>query len=339
MQADITLWVLSDGRKGHENQSKGVAEALARRSPATIETKHLRLAPWAAALPGAVLWRLIAGAGGGAAFVLAEGAEHLVPPFPDAVLGAGRRIAPITAWLKQRYGVPAVQVMEPHLPARAFDALVIPSHDLRPGAAPAPNVLETIGAPNRLSASVIAEAGAPWGTRFGALRQPRLAVMIGGPSRSAKFTGQDEAALEAALLGLADTHGLIISGSPRTPEGLLRRLATRLKDSFIWDGRGKNPYPGLLGHVDAVLVTEDSVSMASEAASTGLPVHVFQITRTAPKIRRFHESLAGRGASRVFRGTIEAWEYEPLAEADRIAGELIRGGLLRGTLLRATPSP
>ena len=333
MQADITLWVLSDGRKGHENQSIGVAEALARRIPAAFETKHLRLAPWAATLPATLLWRLVAGAGGGAAFVLAEGAEHFAPPWPEAVVGAGRRIAPITAWLKRRHGVPAVQIMEPHMPAAAFDALVIPGHDLRAGAVPAPNVLETVGAPNRLSASAITEAGEPWAARFGALRRPRLAVMIGGPSRSARFTGRDEAALQAALLNLADTHGLIISGSPRTPETLMQRLRARLKDSFIWDGSGENPYPGLLGHVDAVLVTEDSVSMASEAASTGLPVHVFPITRVAPKIRRFHESLARRGASRVFSGAIEAWEYEPLAEADRVAGELIAGGLLRGASL------
>lgn len=329
MQADITLWVLSDGRKGHENQSMGVAEALARRIPAAIETRHLRLALWAAALPAAVLWRLIAGAGsGGGAFVLAEGTQHLAPPWPAMVIGAGRRIAPITAWLKRRHGVPAVQIMAPHMPAGAFDALVIPGHDLRAGAAPAPNVLETIGAPNRLSASAILEAGALWAAHFGALRQPRLAVMIGGPSRSAKFTDRDEAALEAALVELATTHGLIISGSPRTPETLMRRLRTRLQDSFIWDGGGRNPYPGLLGHADAVLVTEDSVSMASEAASTGLPVHVFPITDTAPKIRRFHESLARRGASRIFRGAIEAWEYEPLAEADRVANELIRRGFL-----------
>lgn len=329
MQADITLWVLSDGRKGHENQAIGVAEALARHVPAAIELRQLRLAPWGAALPAALLWRLIKGAGRrGAALVLAEGTKALIPPWPDAVIGAGRRVAPITAWLKRYHGVAAVQIMEPHMPAQAFDALVIPGHDLRAGAVSAPNVLETIGAPNRLTASAIREAAAPWAAAFGALPQPRLAVMIGGPSRSAEFTPEDETALAAALLKLAATYGLIISGSARTPEGLMQRLRARLANNFIWDGAGANPYPGLLGHVDAVLVTEDSVSMASEAASTGLPVHVFPITRAAPKIRRFHESLAESGASRAFAGAIEAWEYEPLAEADHVAGELTRRGLV-----------
>src|SRR5690606_33209982 len=111
-------------------------------------------------------------------------------------------------------------------------------------------------------------------------------------------------------------------------EGLMRRLAAVLPDAFVWNGAGENPYPGLLGHADAVLVTEDSVSMASEAATTGLPVHIFPLGRVAPKIRRFHESLTARGASRRFTGAIARWSYEPLAEADRIAGDLVRRGVI-----------
>jgi mitochondrial fission protein ELM1 len=97
---------------------------------------------------------------------------------------------------------------------------------------------------------------------------------------------------------------------------------------FVWDGTGANPYPGLLGHADAVLVTQDSVNMASEAATTGLPVHVFPLGGVARKIARFHESLERRGASRRFAGTIDHWSYPPLAEADRIAGELLARGVI-----------
>ena len=68
--------------------------------------------------------------------------------------------------------------------------------------------------------------------------------------------------------------------------------------------------------------------MASEAATAGLPVHVFAISRVAPKIARFHASLAERGASRRFTGAIGQWSYAPLAEADRIAGELVRRGVV-----------
>src|SRR5690625_3384389 len=176
MQTDSTLWVLSDGRKGHENQSLGVAEALSRRVPMRIAVKRLGLAPCAASLPAWLRWRHIGGRGQGAASVLAEGAEGLAPPWPVMVIGAGRRIAPITAWSRRHHGIRAVQLMEPHMQASAFDALVIPNHDLRPGRASPPNVIETIGAPNRLTSAAIAEAAGRLGPALETFQQPRLRI-------------------------------------------------------------------------------------------------------------------------------------------------------------------
>ena len=44
--------------------------------------------------------------------------------------------------------------------------------------------------------------------------------------------------------------------------------------NFIWDGAGKNPYFAMLGWADAILVTADSVSMLSDACTTGKPVYL-----------------------------------------------------------------
>ena len=324
MQTDITLWVLSDGRAGNEAQALGLAEALARRRPARIEVRRVALTRWAALLPPAWSWRLGARRGSWPFSGLAEGAEALAPPWPEAVIGAGRRTAPIAAGLKRLHGIAAVQILDPQMPPRAFDAVVVPEHDVLTGS----NVVRSVGAPNRLTPGVIAQAAACWAERLSALPRPRLAVLVGGPSGSARFAETDALELTLALEALARTHGLMVTGSRRTPPGLMERLRAALPGAFVWDGEGENPYPGLLGHADAVLVTEDSVNMASEAATAGLPVHVFPLGRVAPKIARFHESLAARGASRRFTGGIGRWEYEPLAEADRIAGDLVRRGVV-----------
>jgi mitochondrial fission protein ELM1 len=221
--------------------------------------------------------------------------------------------------------VAAVQILDPHMPARAFDAVVVPRHDQLAG----PAVLRTVGAVNRLTPAAVAMAAAAWTGTLAGLPRPRLAVLIGGPSRSARFGRRDETRLLAALEALAPAHGLMVTGSRRTPLGLVARIRAALGASaFVWDGAGPNPYPGLLGHADAVLVTEDSVNMASEAASTGLPVHVFALGGRTAKIARFHDSLARHGASRRFIGTIGRWRYPPLAEADRIAAELLRRGVI-----------
>ncbi len=324
MQTDITLWVLSDGRAGNEAQALGLAEALARRRPAAIAVKRVALTRWAALVPAAWSWRLGARRGGWPFSGLAAGAETLAPPWPVAVVAAGRRAAPIAAALKRLHGIAAVQILDPQMPPRAFDAVVVPEHDGLTGA----TVIRSVGAPNRLTPSAIAEAAAGWADRLAALPRPRVAVLVGGPSGSARFAATDTLELTLALETLARTHGLMVTGSRRTPAGLIERLRTALPGAFVWDGEGENPYPGLLGHADAVLVTEDSVNMASEAATTGLPVHVFPLGRVAPKIARFHESLRARGASRRFTGGIACWEYEPLAEADRIAGDLVRRGVV-----------
>lgn len=325
MPAGLNLWVLSDGRAGNEAQALGLAEALTRRRPAAVAVKRAVLGRWAALVPPALSWRLGARDGGWPFSGLAQGAEALAPPWPEAVIGAGRRIAPVAAALRRLYGVTAIQILDPQMPARAFDAVVVPEHDALTG----PNVLRSVGAVNRLTPHAVAEAAACWTDAFAPLPRPRIAVLVGGSSRSARFDGRAEGMLLAALRMLAPEHGLIVTGSRRTPPGLMEGMREAIgARGFVWDGTGRNPYPGLLGHADAVLVTEDSVNMASEAASTGLPVHVFPLERVADKLARFHASLERRGASRRFTGAIGRWTYPALAEADRIAAELVRRGVV-----------
>ena len=130
--------------------------------------------------------------------------------------------------------------------------------------------------------------------------------------------------LVEALQGLAEQgHGLMVTPSRRTPEGLVVRLRDALGErALVWDRSGENPYPGILGLADAVLVTQDSVNMASEAASTGKPVHIFPLNRVSARLRAFHATLEAHGAARRFEGEIGTWDYPPLAEADRVAAEV-----------------
>jgi mitochondrial fission protein ELM1 len=215
-----------------------------------------------------------------------------------------------------------VQILDPRMPHSAFGLVVAPTHDQVTG----PNVIGTTGAIGRVTPASTAAVAEAWRDRLGHLPRPRVAVLIGGPGRSARFGGGAAGRLTAALQGLAaQGHGLMVTPSRRTPEGLMARLQEQLgAGAFVWDSHGENPYPGILGLADAVLVTEDSVNMASEAASTGRPVHVFPLTWVNRKLRRFHAALEAHGAARRFAGGIGAWDYPPLAEADRVAAEVER---------------
>jgi mitochondrial fission protein ELM1 len=93
---------------------------------------------------------------------------------------------------------------------------------------------------------------------------------------------------------------------------------------MIWDGEGDNPYFAFLAAADFVLVTEDSINMAAEAASTGKPVFILPMQGRSVRIRRFHEDLEARGAARPFGGRFYRWSYEPLRETERAAAEIVR---------------
>ncbi|MEL7000608.1 MAG: mitochondrial fission ELM1 family protein [Pseudomonadota bacterium] len=321
------IWVLTDGRAGNEVQALALAEAVARRRPGRITVKRTPLKRWASWVPAAVSYRLGASKGGWPFIGIEDGASPLTWPWPGLIISAGRRVAPISAALRKLHGVPAVHLLDPEVPKAAFDAVVVPRHDNKSGA----NIIPSLGALSRHNRQSLDAAAASWRCPMAGLKLPRLAVLIGGPSRSADFTDEDAQRLILALDSLANRFGLMITASRRTPEAIVARLRDALADrAFIWAGEtdGPNPYPGLLGPAVAVVVTEDSVNMASEAASTGKPVHIFPITRVAPKLAQFHADLRDYGATQRFTGEIRHWSYQPLAEADRVAKDLIRRSVI-----------
>lgn len=323
MAATRHIWTITDGRAGNRAQALGLAEAFARALPARIAEHQISLKPWAAWVPPAISWRL-RGVLGWPITGIGRGRAYLKPPWPDMIIGAGRRSAPVVAALRQFHGIKAVQVLSPQMPADAFDAVIVPSHDGLSG----PNVISSLGALNLLTAKKILDAATDWNEEFADLPRPRIAVLIGGPSKSSGFGKFECDSLIQTLTSLKETDGLIITPSRRTPDTLAHALGNLGPGTWTWDGSGANPYPGLLGHTDAVLVTEESVNMASEAATSGLPVHVFPVRQTAPKIKRFHQALSDQGATRPFSGKIQTWDYQPLAEADRIVADLIQRGVV-----------
>ena len=161
-------WVLSDGRPGHDHQAQGVAEALG--WPFAI--KRISYGPLAR-LPNPLLGRSMRG-------LSREARGALAPPWPDLVIGAGRRTVPPARWLKRRHaGMLLVQLMWPGS-ARDLDLIAVPEHDR---VADRPGVLRTLGAPGRVTPQRLAAAAAALAPRLAGLPQPRIACLVGGARR------------------------------------------------------------------------------------------------------------------------------------------------------------
>lgn len=322
----LQCWVVTDGRAGIENQALGLAEAVARRTAIRITTKRIRIGePWRS-LPGA-WW------GDPLERLRKEGAL-LRPPYPDLLIGCGRLAAPIVAAVKQKHPKTfVVQLQTPPVATGAFDLVIPPDHDRLSGA----NVFPILGAPHRatrarLDADAALLAAAP---ELAALAPPRVAVLLGGPNRAYRFGAAEGAALGAALAGLSrNGYSLLATPSRRTRSDAATAIRASLEGAphFWWSGGPvgglDNPYFGLLGLADFVLVTADSVNMAAEAAITGAPVLIIDLPRKPlagdAKFRRFRKALEARGAAHPFEGVLERRAYEPLDETARAAAEVLR---------------
>lgn len=124
--------------------------------------------------------------------------------------------------------------------------------------------------------------------------------------------------------------------SRRTPTQIVNLITRELGDHpkvFIWDGRGPNPHLGHLAWGDAFVVTADSVSMLSEACSTGKPVYVIGGERCRWKFTDFQTTLRQRGLIRALTGAEDmrdSWSYPPLNDTFEAANRIRRALAERG---------
>lgn len=303
----LTIWAVSDGRTGIENQALGLAEAVARLRPAQIAVKRIG---WRGGL-GRLPWRLIPPA--------ARTGDRIGPPWPDIWIAAGRATLPLSTrvrrWSRGRTFV--VQTQDPRTGLAPFDLVIPPEHDGLAGG----NVFPIIGAPNRLTPDRLASDG--W---FDALPHPRVAVVIGGRSRAFDLPEGHARALAESIAAAVGAGSVLVSFTRRTPDAARAAMAEVLArlPGDVWEGQGDNPYFQYLAAADTILVTEDSANLATDAAATGKPVHILPMVGASPKLARFHVELARRGIARPFEGALDSWTYPPLRETDRAAAELLR---------------
>ena len=119
--APLSIWVVSDGRTGIENQALGLAEAVQRLTPAEITTKHIRWRAPFDRLPSALKTRAM----------LDPSSDALAAPWPDLWIATGRATLPLStrvrAWSGGKTFV--VQTQDPRWANARYDMIVAPAHD------------------------------------------------------------------------------------------------------------------------------------------------------------------------------------------------------------------
>jgi mitochondrial fission protein ELM1 len=206
--------------------------------------------------------------------------DALAPPWPDLVIAASRRSAPIARWIKARSGnrTRLVHLLHAQAPLHHFDLVVtLPQYRLPQ----APNVLHNTLPLNQFDSGQLDAAAARWQQQFTAWPRPWIAVLVGGDSSSyrldaatARRLGQFASARARELGG-----SLLVTTSRRTPATATDTLEAALTVPglcYRWRaGDDANPYLGFLALADRFIVTADSASLPAEACATGRPVELF----------------------------------------------------------------
>ena len=285
------VWIASDGKPGHLNQSLGLAEALARATP--IET---------ITLPALPAWRAWL------ALLLKRFPGPLLPE-PDLIVGAGHATHLTLLAARRACGGRSVVLMKPTLPRRWFDLCIVPRHD---GIASDAHTLVTEGALNRIR---------PAATRDSS----RGLLLIGGTSPHFEWDSDAiQVQIDSILARTPDRHWTLTT-SRRTPADFLDALPSHPNLTIVpHTATSPDWLPAQLARSHTVWVTPDSASMVFEALTAGAAVGVFDLpVNPGSRVGRAIAHLADeqritRFVSWCAHGTLHP-NLQPLAEADRCA--------------------
>lgn len=306
-------WAITDQAAGNQRQALALAERLG------MPVRHLVLsprAPWSWLSPRLML--------GGRLALPRPQRTTFTPPWPAVAIGCGRSAALFTRMLRTLAAghCHTVQILDPRIDPAHWDTVIAPRHDQLTGA----NVLQPLGSLNPIDDTWLQDGREACPT-LGDLPGPRVGILLGGPRTGIRIDTDYARRLVSQLLARRHQEGgsLMVLASRRTPASVIdvMRHALRGLPGMVWSGPddGSNPYPGVMGWADRLVVTPDSVNMLSEACAVGCAVQTLVTAPLPPKLARFHQSLRDAGVLHDLNSTHPAHQT-PLRETAAIAGIL-----------------
>ena len=324
----MIVWVLTDDRVGSNNQSIAIAEKLSRYYIIKKIVYNSLIE-----LPNFIRRSSLIG-------INKEESDSLETDLPDIVVVAGRRLSSVALNIKKRNNNRTfiVNIMNPDLPFDKFDVILLPKHDkiskrlLNKG-----NIIETNGTINRVSSLKIKEETEKWKEFFKSYDRPLISLIVGGDTKNYKFDPKEFGEMVKNLSALVNRKNgtLLITTSRRTSDECLNQIKQKIDcDYYLYDWRLEtdssnllktnlgNPYYAFLGLSDFLVVTGDSMSMISEACSTGKPTYVYMPKESLGKkhLRFCADMLKDKYVKEFTKNTddLEAYTYKPLDELDRV---------------------
>jgi mitochondrial fission protein ELM1 len=294
-------WVITDGSAGMENQAWGLAEKLG----FEVVLKRIFLKkPWLYLSPYFRLFKKYS-------FYYQDNTNSstlLSPSWPDLVVACGRKSILPALYVKEEGGnkTKLVYLQDPKISTKHFDVVICPEHDKLTGE----NVIKMHGAPHRVKQDQLDKAKMEFEEIFykhdfkddsdtpesNPRTHKRIGVLLGGPNRVYDFGAKEAEIIANQLLVLQklESSTLIITPSRRTSQDAMEVFNQKFrgkKNIYFWNRKGLNPYFGILALTDAIILTCDSISMASEVAYTDKNMYFLKLPGGSKKFNNYHNYL------------------------------------------------
>jgi mitochondrial fission protein ELM1 len=298
------VWLISDGNPGHYNQSAAITDLLAEHHDISVTWVESRLTlrgflrpllAWLlnvsrSALPDALVRRCYKLPGG------------LPDETPDLIVSSGGKTAFLNVSLARKTGAKNVFIgTPPRIHHAGFTQVLVLEKDTDCGNC---LLMETI--PTRVTPVKSDAAGREYRRQHGLADQRLWCMLIGGASRSHRFTADDWERLAQAMNALAARNGIkwLITTSRRTGLECETILARDLDPAYVadaayWGSEPRKVVLPFLGAAEVAFSTQDSVTMITEAMASGKPAYAVypQTVRLEHESARFFRDYLKRNTA------------------------------------------
>ena len=285
--------VLTDGKAGHENQSKAFARALG---------FDFQLVPVKFKSPFHKMLSYLFDRLGIRTMGLLQGMDELLnsptPPLPHSstIIGTGSGTFYAAKALARRLGAKCGVVLYPRgYQLSSFDCILAPTFD---NPAKLPNVVEIPANLVANDADFYEKGVAAFKERYQGATDNLVGVIVGGPNKCSTMTVEWMKARLDEIFAANKGAQLCVTTSRRTPADV-----EALVDSYPWSYKliyskdHFNPIPAFVQLAKRLYVTAESTGMLSEACTFG-NAEVVALDNLKPgphKFRRFVENLRLEG--------------------------------------------
>ena len=302
--------LLTQGMHGMISQVEGMAKAL----NAEYRHKIVRLS-----FP----WNLIPAKFTPVSAVILKDKIHITEEeMPDLVISCGRKsVVPSILLKKKNPKIFTIHVQDPKVSLNNFDAIIAPEHDDLNGN----NVFSTKGAIHYITEEEIEKAKPYLVKKINSTKI--ISLILGGPNKYYSFDDKQLIEIFNKIKSnfVSDGYKVIVIPSMRTPKSSIE-LAKKEMDScgYVVSSVDKQAYLSAYALANYVIVTCDSTSMISEAATSGKPIFVAHMSakKNNYRFKRFFELFKHMGITRDLGEKVESWTYNKHNEAQRIAIEI-----------------